>query len=173
LVGIQGDRIVVVLGGTGDLRSAALGLVSRFGPGPVVIGPTVGDVADASRSARAALAGLAAVRAWPSAPRPVQADELLPERVLIGDPDARRTLLQDVYRPLQGVGGPLLGTLSVYLAEGRSLEAAARVLYVHPNTVRYRLRRITGITGWDPTDAREGFVLQIAIALGHLAGQSD
>jgi len=82
-------------------------------------------------------------------------------------------LLQDVYRPLQGVGGPLLGTLSVYLAEGRSLEAAARVLYVHPNTVRYRLRRITGITGWDPTDAREGFVLQIAIALGHLAGQSD
>ena len=173
LVGIQGDRIVVVLGGTGDLRSAALGLVSRFGPGPVVIGPTVGDVADASRSARAALAGLASVRAWPSAPRPVQADELLPERVLIGDPDARRTLLQDVYRPLQGVGGPLLGTLSVYLAEGRSLEAAARVLYVHPNTVRYRLRRITGITGWDPTDAREGFVLQIAIALGHLAGQSD
>ncbi len=173
LVGIQGERIVVVLGGTGDLRAAALGLVSRFGPGPVVIGPTVGDVADAGRSARAALSGLAAVRAWPSAPRPVQADELLPERVLIGDLDARRTLLQDVYRPLLGVGGPLLETLSVYLAEGRSLEAAARVLYVHPNTVRYRLRRITVVTGWDPTDAREGFVLQIAIALGHLAPRPD
>lgn len=168
LVGIQGDRIVVVLGGRGDLRAAARSLVSRFGPGPVVLGPQVNDVAEAGRSARAALAGLAAVRAWPSAPRPVTADELLPERVLIGDADARRTLLQDVYRPLLGVGGPLLDTLSVYLAEGRSLEAAARLLYVHPNTVRYRLRRITTVTGWDPTDAREGFVLQIAIALGRL-----
>lgn len=169
LVGIQGDRIVVVLGGTGDLRAAARSLSSRFGPGPVVIGPQVGDVAEAGRSARAALAGLAAVRAWPSAPRPVLSDELLPERVLVGDPDARRALLHDVYRPLLGVGGPLLETLSVYLAEGHSLEAAARMLYVHPNTVRYRLRRITSVTGWDPTEPREGFVLQIAIALGRLS----
>lgn len=169
LVGIHGDRIVVILGGSGDLRSAARTLAARFGPGPVVIGPTVTDVADAGRSARAALAGLAAVRAWPSAPRPVLADELLPERVLVGDPDARRTLMHDVYRPLVAVGGPLLETLAVYLAEGRSLEGAARVLYVHPNTVRYRLRRIAAVTGWDPTDAREGFVLQIAVAVGHLA----
>ena len=58
---------------------------------------------------------------------------------------------------------------SAYLNEGRSLEATARVLYVHPNTVRYRLRRIANVTGWDPADAREGFVLQIAIAVGRLA----
>jgi DNA-binding PucR family transcriptional regulator len=173
LVGIHGDRVVVILGGSGDLRSAARGLAGRFGPGPVVIGPTVSDVADAGRSARAALAGLSAVRAWPSAPRPVLADELLPERVLIGDGDARRTLLQDVYRPLSRVGGPLLETLSVYLAEGRSLEGAARVLYVHPNTVRYRLRRVAAVTGWDPTDAREGFVLQLSIAVGLLVDSEE
>ena len=39
LVGIQGDRLVVFLGGEGDLRAAASTLLPRFGPGPVVIGP--------------------------------------------------------------------------------------------------------------------------------------
>ncbi len=169
LVGIHSGRVVVVLGGSGDLRLAAHSLAERLGPGPVVVGPTVPDVNEAGRSARAALSGLAAVRAWPSAPHPVHADELLPERVLVGDADARRALVHDVYRPLVSVGGPLLGTLSTYLAEGGSLEAAARVLFVHPNTVRYRLRRIAAVTGWDPTDARESFVLRMAIAVGHLA----
>ncbi|SEE00256.1 PucR family transcriptional regulator [Ruania alba] len=169
LVGIQGSRLIVVLGGEGNLRDKARDLLDRFGPGPVVIGPEVPELADAGRSARAALSALDAVRAWPSAPRPVHADEILPERVLIGDSDARRTLLTDVYGPLQQVGGPLLQTLSVYLNEGRSLEATARQLYVHPNTVRYRLRRIASVTGWDPVDPREGFVLQIAIAVGQLA----
>lgn len=169
LVGVQGDRLIVVLGGEDALREQAHDLLPRFGPGPVVIGPLVNELADAGRSARAALSTLHAVHAWPSAPRPVMADELLPERVLMGDPDAHSTLISDVYTPLLGVGGPLLETLSVYLNEGRSLEATARQLYVHPNTVRYRLRRIASVTGWDPTDAREGFVLQIAIAVGRLA----
>jgi len=169
LVGIQGDRLVVVLGGEGNLRAQAETLLPRFGTGPVVIGPEVRDLADASRSARAAIAGLRAVAAWPSAPRPVLADELLPERMLIGDTDAHRTLMSEVYKPLVKAGSSLLETLSAYLNEGRSLEATARLLYVHPNTVRYRLRRVTTVTGWDPTEAREGFVLQIAIAAGRLA----
>jgi len=169
LVGIQGDRLVVVLGGEGNLRAQAETLLPRFGDGPVIIGPQVRDLADASRSARAAIAGLRAVAAWPSAPRPVLADELLPERILIGDMDAHHTLLTGVYKPLVKAGSSLLETLSAYLNEGRSLEATARLLYVHPNTVRYRLRRVTTVTGWDPTDAREGFVLQIAIAAGRLA----
>lgn len=173
LVGIQGDRLVVVLGGEGNLRTQAESLLDKFGPGPVVIGPQVRSLADAGRSARAALSGLGAVAAWPSAPRPVLADELLPERMLIGDADARRTLLTEVYAPLLGVGGHLLETLSAYLSEGGSLEATARQLFVHPNTVRYRLRRITTVTGWDPTDAREGFVLQIALAAGRLDSSTD
>ncbi|MFC7406017.1 PucR family transcriptional regulator [Georgenia alba] len=169
LVGIQGERVVVVLGGEGDLRAAASSLLPRFGPGPVVLGPEAGEVGDAGRSARAALAGMLAVAAWPGAPRPVLADELLPERMLNGDPLARRTLVQELYRPLVAAGRPLVQTLEEYLAQGRSLEGAARALYVHPNTVRYRLRRIGQVVGWDPTDAREGLVLQIALAVGRLS----
>ncbi len=172
LVGIQGDRLVVFLGGEGDLRAAASTLLPRFGPGPVVIGPVVGDLTDSARSARAALSGLLAAPAWEEAPRPVQADELLPERVLIGDETARRTLVAQAYGPLAASQGSLLETLSAYLGTGRSLEAAARTLYVHPNTVRYRLRRVADVTGWDPLDARESYVLQIALALGRLDAAS-
>lgn len=169
LVGIHGNRLVIVVGGEPSARKQAEALVTRFGPGPVVIGPEVPTLAQASGSARAAISGLRAISAWPAAPRPVFADDLLPERILMGDTDARATLLSQVYEPLLGVGGPLMQTLATYVACGRSLEATARELYVHPNTVRYRLRRISAITGWDPTDAREGFVLQVALATGQLA----
>lgn len=168
LVGVHGARIIVVLGGAQDLPRAAESLASRFGPGPVVIGPEVGDVMLAGRSARIALAGLSAARGWPDAPRPVAASDLLPERVLAGDADARRTLQQEIFAPLAAASGPLVETLAAYLESGRSLEAAARELFVHPNTVRYRLRRVSQLVGWDPMDAREGFVLQIALVTGRL-----
>ncbi|ACZ21350.1 transcriptional regulator, CdaR family [Sanguibacter keddieii DSM 10542] len=169
LVGIQGDRVVLVLGGEGDLIGVATSLLPRFGPGPVIIGPSMQNLDDAWRSATAALAGLRAVPAWPQAPRPVLADELLPERLLTGDHEARRTLVRLAYTPLSEATGSVLDTLSAYLGNGRSLEAAARDLYVHPNTVRYRLRKVAEITGWDPLDARESFVLQVALAVGRLA----
>ena len=50
-----------------------------------------------------------------------------------------------------------------------SLEATARALFVHPNTVRYRLRRATDVTGYAATDARDAFTLHIALVLGRLA----
>ena len=76
--------------------------------------------------------------------------------------------VDQAYTPLAGSAGATLETLSAYLGTGRSLEAAARSLYVHPNTVRYRLRKVAELTGWDPLDARESFVLQVALALGEL-----
>ena len=43
------------------------------------------------------------------------------------------------------------------------------MLFVHPNTVRYRLRRVTELTGFTPSDGRDGFTLWTAIILGRLA----
>jgi DNA-binding PucR family transcriptional regulator len=54
------------------------------------------------------------------------------------------------------------------LASGGNLEASARALFVHPNTVRYRLRRATELTGLSATDARGAWTLQIALALAAL-----
>jgi DNA-binding PucR family transcriptional regulator len=169
LVGVQGDRLVIVLGHTGPPTGVAQRLAELFGPGPVVTGPSVSGLTEAGRSARAALAGVVAARAWSDAPRPVAADDLLPERLLSGDATARRALVDRAYRRLADADVPLLETTSSYLGHGRSIEAAARALFVHPNTVRYRLRRVADVTGWDPVDPREGFVLQVAIAAGRLA----
>ena len=63
-----------------------------------------------------------------------------------------------------------LETLRAYLEGSRSIEAAARTLFVHANTVRYRLRRITELTGHDPTTPRGGLALQLALILGRQAG---
>ena len=169
LIGVQGDRLVVVLGHSGPVATVAARLAALCGPGPVVIGPSVPGLTEAGRSARAALSGMVAARAWPEAPRPVAADDLLPERLLSGDTTARRALVDRAYRRLQQADVPLLETTSCYLAAGRSIEATARALFIHPNTVRYRLRRVSDITGWDPVDPREGFVLQVAITAGRLA----
>ncbi|WP_369053946.1 PucR family transcriptional regulator [Kineococcus terrestris] len=170
LVGVQGERLVVVLSGVPDALATAARLAeSEFGAGPVVVGPTVASLPVAARSARAALAGAVAARAWPEAPRPVLADDLLPERALSGDATARRALVDRAYRPLAAAGGALLETLTAYLASGGSLEACARELFVHANTVRYRLRRVGEVCGWTPTVPRERWVLQTAVALGRLA----
>jgi len=169
LFGVQGDRIVVVLGHAEDPIAVARDLAGSFGPGPVVTGPVVEGLAQAGRSARAALAAVVAARAWPAAPRPVAADDLLPERMLSGDTTARRALVDRAYRRLLAADGPLLETVAAYLEQGRSVEAAARSLFVHANTVRYRLRRVVEITQWDPADPREGFVLHLAITAGRLA----
>jgi len=173
LAGVQGHRLIVLLGGVSDPLKAAGQFAGRFGPGAVVVGPVVPDLQSASHSARIALAGLRAAPAWPDAPRPVAADDLLPERSLDGDQEARHKLISEVYEPLLGGGSPLLDTLSAYLEQGLSLEATARLLFVHPNTVRYRLRRIAELTGHMPGDGRGTFALQIGVTLGRLASRQS
>ncbi len=141
-------------------------LEPSFGPGYVVLGPAVAALVDASQSARAALAGFAVARAWAQRTPPVEADDLLPERALAGDPLAKQTLIERIFRPLQAHSTDLVTTLWSYLDNGRSLEATARELFVHPNTVRYRLKRVSEVIGWDATGPREALILQTALILG-------
>src|SRR6516162_9851342 len=63
LAGVQGSRLVVVLGGSDDPLGAVQQLVGRFGPGPVVVGHPVPDLQAAAPSAAAAVAGLRAAAA--------------------------------------------------------------------------------------------------------------
>ncbi|HEY0889129.1 MAG TPA: helix-turn-helix domain-containing protein, partial [Nocardioides sp.] len=135
-------------------------------PGPVVAGPVVADLAGAHLSARAALAGHRAADGWPDAPRPVLSSELLPERAIAGDEDARRHLVEQVYQPLTRERSTLVTTLAAYFDTGGSLEATARELFVHPNTVRYRLRQAAEATGFTPSDPRDAFALRLALVLG-------
>ena len=186
LIGVQGNRLVVVIGRAdaagaerdeGTLlpfRDIATQLEPYFGEGHLVLGPEVPELVDAARSARAALAGFAVARAWRGAQRPVLADDLLPERAFAGDSLARAALIERIYDPLKAQSTDLLQTLWSYLDNGRSLEATARELFVHPNTVRYRLKRIAETIGWDATGPHEALILQSALIVGaiqHPEGQ--
>ena len=170
----QGDRLVVIVGGelteadSAPLVALVAQFQSGFGPGHIVVGPIVANLAEAARSARSALSGLRSAHAWPEAPRPVTSADLLPERVLAGDGHARRLLAEQIYQPLIAAGGDLVATLTEFLAQGGSIEATARARYIHPNTVRYRLRRLQEVTGYSATDPRDAYVLRLALTLGRL-----
>ncbi|MBA2559575.1 MAG: helix-turn-helix domain-containing protein [Propionibacteriales bacterium] len=168
LCAVQGDRLVVVLGGVDDVDKAASAIADHFGAGAIVTGPVVEDLLAANVSARSAVAGLRAAVAWPEAPRPVSSDDLLPERSLAGDGHARRQLVSSVYQPLVEAGSGLLETLTAYLDCSGSIEATSRILFVHPNTVRYRLRRIADVSGLSPAEARDAYTLRVALTLGRL-----
>ncbi|MBS4730146.1 PucR family transcriptional regulator [Mycobacterium sp. SM1] len=173
LTDVHGTWLVAIVSGKLSPTEKFLGdLLNAFSDGPVVIGPTAPMLTAAYHSASEAISGMNAVAGWRGAPRPVLARELLPERALMGDASAIAALQTDVMRPLAEAGPTLLETLDAYLDCGGAIEACARKLFVHPNTVRYRLKRITDFTGRDPTQPRDAYILRVATTVGHLSAQS-
>jgi len=173
LIGIQGKRQVVVIGllnqvenPAAKIMQTASSLSDLFGNGDLMLGPTVAAVSDSARSAKAALAALSVAASREQLSRPTLADDLLPERMLAGDQLAKQALITSYYLPLVSGSADLLQTLRAYLENGGSLEATAKSLFVHANTVRYRLRRIQELIGEDVTDPRVAFVVQTAIVVG-------
>ena len=178
LVGVQGNRLVVVVGrritedGTDDtypFATIAGALDESFGAGTFVVGPAVPAVLDAVKSAKAALAGFSVAKSRREPPRPLMADDVFPERALAGDPLARRALIQGIYEPLRDHPLDLLGTVWTYFETGHSLEATARELFVHPNTVRYRLKKVIEVIDWDPGVPRDALTIHLAIVLGAMS----
>ena len=189
LVSVRGDSVIVVLGGpptppsVRPLKSrradpdqaidkVALEVAGKL-DAAAVIGPVVAGISQAGRSLRSALAGLRALPGWAEAPNPVHADDLLPERLLAGDELAAEQITALVGRPLHVMGSPFEETVATYLALGGSLEATARTLFVHANTVRYRLGRVSEQVGWDATDPRDGLMLHMAVIISRLDADSD
>lgn len=58
-----------------------------------------------------------------------------------------------------------LATLSAYLKSFGDVRGAADALGIHPNTLRYRLRKIEDLTGIDVDDPDERFVLDLQFRL--------
>lgn len=164
LAGVQGSRLVVIVGDAEDPAKAASDLAGCFADGDLVHGPLVNDLSEGAVSAHAAVAGHVAAPGWPTRPRPVAADDLLAERAVAGDDLARGTLIEQVQLPLEDHPS-LMETARTHL-DSSGLEATARSLIVHVNTVRYRLGRISELIGYDLTDPHEAFTVRIALTLG-------
>lgn len=77
---------------------------------------------------------------------------------LLADADAR-------------AGGDLVETLSAYVETGLNVEATARRLVVHANTVHYRLRKIASITDRDVRAVREALDLVLGVRVLRQQGE--
>lgn len=125
-----------------------------------------GKVCDSYREARIAL-GIARRLGRTSA---TSYQELRSFTVLaeIVDSDNSRRLVREFVEPLRS-GPNLLGTLTDYLAHGGNVNATARALNVHRNTMLAKLDRISRTIGVDVREPENQFTAWLAIRLNLLA----
>ena len=84
---------------------------------------------------------------------------------LAASPDLRPFL--DIVRPLVNYdrerGSGLVRTLSVYFETGANASEAADRLFLHRNSLLYRLERIQKLTGLDLRESESMLVLQLGL----------
>jgi hypothetical protein len=104
----------------------------------------------------------------------VWCEDHLPTLVLLADTDLAATLSRDALAPLRqlrpGQADRLARTLLAWLESAGDANAAARRLHVHPQTIRYRLRQVSGLFGDALTDPDARFRLLLALRVRRLLG---
>jgi hypothetical protein len=142
-------------------------LVRRLAGTDVVVGPTR-PVASTAAGYRRALRGRAARAQHAGERTAYDTDEHLAEIVLDADPDAREDLRSQALAPLADVTPAtrerLADTLRLWLLLRGRREAVAEALFVHPQTVRYRVGQLRELFGDALDDPRR--VADLVIALG-------
>jgi PucR family transcriptional regulator, purine catabolism regulatory protein len=137
------------------VRAAA----SRIGP--------VGMVRRSFHEARCALEATALANG--TAPEVASYKDLGAFRLLLSvqDDEALRVYTDSVLGPLEDGGGEygdeLLRSLEAFIEQNGQWEKAARQLYCHRHTLRYRIRRIEELTGRDLKSARDRIELWLAL----------
>lgn len=146
---------LAALGEDRRIRAAA----SRPGP--------VGGLRRAFHEARCALEATALANG--SAPDVASHRDLGAFTLLLSlqDDDALRTYAENLLAPIEdgeGEYGPeLLRSLEAFIERNGQWERAARDLYCHRHTLRYRIRRIEELTGRDLNQAQDRIELWLAL----------
>ena len=133
--------------------------------------PGIGGVATAYAEARAAVdvADRLGIRG-----RPVGLDDVLVDHMLSTSEQAQRLLL-NAMQALEDYdrqhGSELVATLQSYVDTRFNFTKSGEVLFVHPNTVAYRLRRIQELTGRNPYEVGDMLVLWLGLKTLDLRGR--
>ncbi|MFJ5833676.1 PucR family transcriptional regulator [Streptomyces sp. NPDC093089] len=134
--------------------------------------PSLRDTPQALRFARLALAGLKG-----AGPGVARFDDNPLAMVVAAAPAEATHLMELVLRPLLDLPAAerarLLRTLEHWFDAAGSAGAAARSLFVHPNTVRYRLRRVEELTGRSLSDPRAAADIGAALLAVRGPGRGD
>jgi DNA-binding PucR family transcriptional regulator len=135
--------------------------------GPVALGPTTGWATVARSAERAAAAHRLAVAGRIESRPLVVADEHLAQLLLAADPSLAGELAQTRLAPLAELPKVqrrrLEATLRAWLDRPGQVQAVAAELKVHPQTVRYRLRKLRDLFGPSLDDPEGRFELQLAL----------
>ncbi len=154
-VAMAGQAREALLPKHGELRAAA----SRAA--------TVGSLRRSFHEARCALE--AAVLADGRAPAVASYRDLGAFQLLLSlqDDEALRLYCDSVLGPLEDASGEygdeLIRSLEAYIEQNGQWEKAARELYCHRHTLRYRIRRVEQLTGRDLSSARDRIEFWLAL----------
>jgi PucR C-terminal helix-turn-helix domain len=179
LVGHAAYGLVPVSGDDGEERAAriAADFLDRVGdrvPACIGIGPVSRDVGGVAAARLAADRALRVLRERRSTARVARLSDVYVEALMVelrdlvavrGDSPAgpvARLLEYDAAH-----GSRLVETLRAWLDAFGDVNAAAAGLFVHPNTFRYRLRRIGEVGGIDLDDADSRFAALLELRLLH------
>ncbi len=95
-------------------------------------------------------------------------------RLLCSHPDQDEliALRDEILAPLvmydQKQNTNLLETLDAYLSHNEDINDTAQALYVHPNTIRYRLERAAKLTGLNLNTSEHRFQIYLALKIASL-----
>jgi len=145
---------------------------AALGEDDAALGPTVPwDEAAASLRRATATYRLLAAGRLPGGL--AEADRHLPALLLAADPDVADALARSRLAPLTDLpDGPrarLTETLRAWLDRPGQVQAVAAVLGVHPQTVRYRVRKLRELFGDALEDPERRFELALALRAGTFA----
>ncbi|MEV4315588.1 helix-turn-helix domain-containing protein [Actinocrispum sp. NPDC049592] len=125
------------------------------------------DIPAAVREARETVATVAALgRVRPGLYR---LDDLLIEAMLLRSRDLAHRLATKV-APVVDLGEQVVETLEAFLESDCERRELARRLYIHPNTLNYRLRRVQELTGLSVSSPRDLGILKTALVALRITG---
>jgi hypothetical protein len=140
-------------------------VLGRLAAARVGISPVYSTLDQTPRALR--LARLAMQNLPPGTPRVAQFADTPLNLLVAADPGTTRDVVDRVLGRVLALDPEdrtaLLSTVEAWLDAGGSATAAGRSLFCHPNTVRYRLRRIEELTGRSVDDPRAAAELTVAL----------
>ncbi|WP_027938092.1 PucR family transcriptional regulator [Anaeroarcus burkinensis] len=175
----HGGQLVLVLSALSEEKQeicaqslAALGTKPSYGRLHVGVGRNQHGIVNLARSYQQALAAvkMAKQRHWSKAfYRELGIYKLL----LAGE---QRIVLQEMYEETLGRlaaydvahGTDYLEILRCYLEQDGSVQAVAKLTYVHRNTINYKLKKIRELTGCDLARSEERLQLMLALKIGEV-----
>ncbi|WP_249011375.1 CdaR family transcriptional regulator [Conexibacter sp. DBS9H8] len=167
LPGVETGRTVLLVPASREADRGALSgaLIGALHGRRAVVGPaTAWSAVRASHLRVLACARLEVA----DSPGPVDSEAHLLELVLGADPAALADLRRRVLAPLETVSATaaekLIATLRAWLLHQGRRDDVARALFVHPQTVRYRMGQLRDLFGEALSDPRQVLELTVALA---------